>query len=387
MQKLKQDKFFSTAYDLASHYGFVNINNVINEHKTKRKSPKPKPIKIKTKGHKSDIIKLLDIYFSRGIHLEEKPLLVFHTNRAHNDKKVFNNKSEKKASMVLSVINIENAVAEAIILSCIKDIHTKFGSGKPKIKLNSIGCKVSSKTYFSELNSFIRKNIDSFTPQCANMCRESIYDAHKLLWDEGHSEIHSIMPNSIKYLSESSKKHFHNIIKHIESYNVDYELKHDIVEDPEHLDETVFVIESECGSINSKGGRYGNLANTLYRKYVPIVSFSITIDELVDDSDLVLPKKRKPKVFFLNTGDKARFNSLPIISDLFERRIPIAHRLYKTTVSDQLEGEPREMPFCLIYGQEENDNEVIKIKNNKTQSIRTISIKNELHKLKKYLQN
>ena len=383
------EKLFNKAHRIARLYGFVPANEVLKKYR-RIKHEKISPYNKPSEKHLHHLATLLGFYFERSLHLGEyEPLFLFHSNIDKETKSAITaSKKPAETYFTLTIIGIEESYAEALILSCTSHIFRTFKSQNYRIRINSMGTIEDSKIYFSKLAKTLRKAQRNIQPECKKLLTDNrLCEAHLLLYSDEHTGITEYVTPTLRLLSEKARQHFEQVIEYLEAHRLPYELAPDIVELTRNGIHTAFEVNDEDLMLYARGARYDTLPYYVYRRKVPTVAITITLPEKTHGTHQPETQPRKPKIFFFHVGEKARLQSLHMISKLYDANIPVAHRLHCTRVADQLNEEARSYPYTIIFGQEEAENNVICIRKTDTRASRTISINDEeLKSLKEFLK-
>ena len=374
------EKFFDRAHKVASLYGFSPVNEAIKQRRHTKKI-KISPYNRPTEKHLQHLSRLLRFYFEQSLHLGERtPLFLFHSNIDQKTKPVITaSKKPDSTYFTLTVLGIEDPYAEALLLACTSHIFRVCKSKNYRIRINSMGTSDDSKNYFSKLSKTLKKVKRNIHPECKKLLDEGkICEAHTLLYsNDHHSNVAEYITPTLRLLSEKARQHFEHVIEYLEANHLDYELAPDIVELTQHGAHTTFEVHDEELSLHARGARYDQLPGYTYRRRTPATSITINLPEEVRGNYQTKVRPAAPKIFFFHVGEKARLQSLRVISKLYDARIPVAHRLHHRRVADQLDRESRQYPYRIIFGQEEVENNVICLRNAETNASRIISLNDE----------
>ncbi len=375
-RKIKREDFFEKARDVAVVYGFSPIDKIIESYKGK---PREK-IRVNaniSKDSLGDLGSILKFYFERGLHKERKPLFIFHSMIDKDTRSAITKSSrEEESRFCLTLIGVDDPFSEALIIATANRILEELRVKKKLVRINSMGDRIAAQKYYSTLTKTFRKHIDLASVECAKAFNESSVDAHKLIFNEDHTELASQLPSTLKFLSEQDRTHFKTVIEYLDSHEIPYELANDVVNDVRHGIHTTFEIDCEEENIKIKGGRYDTLPNYLFKRKIPISSISMSLEGDLTRGEYKAKNRmnRNPKIFLLHSGYNARLKSLPLLSQLRDARILVEHCLHKIRVMDQLEERGKDRKYILILGQDEVNNNTVRLKKADTKSVKVIKM-------------
>ena len=378
------EKLYEKALKISRNYGFMSFHEINEKKGSPAKRVSVNKEKIDEKLNK--LSKILKFYLSQSLDTQENPLLVFHSNIDKDNKSAFTtSKKPEETQITLTAVGIENSFAEALVMSCISNIFDSLKEKNMKIRINSIGTEKDSKQYFDTLQKTLRKIKTNISPECKKILDKSqIVEAHPLLFDESHKGVYENLIPSVRLLSESARLHFQEIIEFLEEQNLSYELASDLVELPTSAEHSIIEIQGEDTSLYARGARYDTFSKKVFNKKIPVVSVTITTSEKTMGTHKSQKTGRRPKIFLLHSGKIARLKSLPLLQKLTDNNIKVCHGLYHQRVLSQIENMEKEYLYTIIFGQEEAENNVLRIRNNETNSYKILNIE-KIDQLKKIL--
>jgi len=294
----------------------------------------------------------------------------------------------------LEVLGTSKSVADAMIVSLVKNILTEVGLKNLQIDINSIGDPDCRANWRRDLVNYYKKHTREICPDCRERLKENplrVLDCK----NEKCQPIKAEAPESISYLCSGCKAHFKEVLEYLDEMGVDYRINASLVRGLDYYSRTVFEISSHAEGEDGTtvplalggGGRYDYLAKTLgSKKEVPAVGASLGIDRIIAAAGYNRPTPRiikKPKVFFIQLGFEAKLKSFPVIEILRAAKIPIVQTIAKDSLSAQLaQAEKLRVPLAIILGQKEAHEGSVIVRNMDTRSQDTIKVE----KLAEYLK-
>jgi len=161
------------------------------------------------------------------------------------------------------------------------------------LEINSVGCRKCRLAYNSELDDFLKMNIDNLCDDCKDRLRRNplrILDCK----NSSCIEIVKRAPIILDYLCEECKVHFDDVKFYLSRYGVPYELNPYLVRGLDYYTKTAFEIKSgELGAQNSVlgGGRYDGLVKELEGPDVCGIGFALGMERLILSIDNSVVKK------------------------------------------------------------------------------------------------
>ncbi len=432
--------FFEKAAEVALYYGFKPIETPILEKVETFTSGVGSDTDIVSKEMYSFTTKgrdhlalrpegtagVMRAYLEHGMQTLPQPVMLYYHGPFFRHEKPQRGRAREFFQFGFEVLGSDQAIMDALTIKLTYLILEEVGIKNLCILLNSIGDSQCRPSYVRELTAYYRKNINK---ACAH-CRMRLKKNPLRLLDCKEAqcvELAKEAPDIMGFLCDGCKRHFKEVLEHLEAMKIPYRLNHTLVRGIDYYTRTVFEVVSEqeiktepekeaatapaneATAENAKealkeaalppeetvlslggGGRYDQLSRALgSRRVVPAVGAAIGVDRVLSAPGFLSPRPRivkKPKIYFIQVGTGAKFKSFSVIETLRMAKIPVMHSISKDKLSVQLAmAEKTGIPYIIILGQKEaNENSVI-VRNMNTHSQETISIKKLEDYLKKHL--
>lgn len=405
--KSNSDDFLKKAIRIASSYGFDDINKIeaqqkkqlayIKEKAEKKNLSLRKPLLNKIIKQKpiiqhikienidtlsGEIIHAIKTIADKEILIPEHPILICQNNIAK-----LNNK--KYTNLGLIAIGMKKSIAEALLIKTASTILEDMGIENTQVYINSIGDKDSSVRFVNELNLYFRKKINSIPHQIRQSMKKNIFKAYRQLYSK-YNPPEEELPQSIKFLSDNDRKHLSELLEHLETSNISYEIDNFLIGNNKHYSQTLFEIrnlhrQENDFSILAKGGRCDELIKNVFKVDIPVVGmvFEFENKETKED-ELQTIRTKKPKAYFVQLGGEAKKKSLIIIDILRKANIQTYHSLDNDKFSEQFAlAQYFNVPYTIIMGHREALDNTVIVRNMDTQFQHTILVE----ELPKYLKS
>jgi len=255
----------------------------------------------------------------------------------------------------LHILNVEESIADILIIKTIQSILAEHGIRKIQVKINNIGDIESRQSYVKAAKSYYRKNINGLNNHCRQLFKENL----RSLITKGKNEclaIHDEAPKPMEFLNEPARKKFSEILEYLETLEIPYQIDQNILGDLNYSTNTIFeFINEDTGEVVAAGTRYDSLArHCALRKDIPAVGATIKLPHPKKVSATSLTKIDKSKFFFLQIGFAAKLQSLVIIDKLRKNNIPTLHKLYRDKLNTQISAAQKTASdYFIILGQKE----------------------------------
>jgi histidyl-tRNA synthetase len=300
----------------------------------------------------------------------------------------YERKSDKKGcpTFTLEIIGTNKSIADATVIKTSLEILKEYGIENLLVKINSIGDKESYAKFIKEFINHFKKNFEEMTKEC----RQNFKKNPLCILSCGHEKCLKLTescPKPMNFLSEPSRRHFKEVLEHIEFLNIPYEIDEKILSDRPFGCFTVFkIIDAEKPENNlCVGTRYNTLSKKVgFKKETPAIGARIKLPEIKKTS---AKKIFKPIVSFVQIGFEAKLKSLQVIEILRKEKIPTFQMLSRDKLSSQLQtADNMKIPYTIIMGQKEAMENSVIVRESKTHSQETVSIGDLAKYLKKILK-
>lgn len=274
----------------------------------------------------------------------------------------------------VEVLGTSDPSIDAEVISIPFNFYKLLGLKDVKVKINSLGDTESRLKYKEALMDYFRPHLDKLCDDCKNRFEKNplrILDCKQ----DSDLDIMKNAPKMIDYLNEESKIHFEKVQKYLTSMNIDYEIDTNIVRGLDYYTHTVFEVEASVEGFGKNcvlcgGGRYNSLVETLGGPSTPAVGFALGLERLLtilDAEKIDFCDDEQLDVFVASISENQKKYSLKILNELrmngFNADTDYMNRSLKSNFKQIDRLNPK---FIIIIGEEEEKNNIITIKNNKT---------------------
>lgn len=344
--------FFKMANSTAEHFGFTTIDQL-------RKAPECKSCERKAPHTVTGTNKRIDAlngllssaiatYCDEKLHATERPVLMYNVEQVPRS---------GEAAVTFHIFGVSQSIAEAILIQVSRSLLSELGYRDHTVRINSLGCNESITRYSRELTNFLRKRIDTITPNARELMKEHPLHALQSLLDENH-EVGLRSPNPLEYLSDGSRKHFREIIEYLDMSETPYEIDPKMLGHHECYSDALFTLdihtEEDEAPVSVRGGRFDEFVSRNTDLGTPAAGVVITLKDSKAPSRFPRHKTTKPSVYVVQLGFGPKVRSLLLIDQLRQSGIPVFHDLASDSLSAQLrDAEEREVKYVVIVGQKE----------------------------------
>lgn len=271
---------------------------------------------------------------------------------------------------------------DAEVISIPVRFYQLLGLKNIKVNLNSLGDSESRNNYRNALIEYFRPFIGSLCEDCQERFLKNplrILDCKV----DADKDIMKNAPQMIDYLNDSSREHFLKVQEYLRAMNIDFVVNPRIVRGLDYYTHTVFEVEASVEGFGSSnvlgaGGRYDNLVENVGGPKTSGVGFALGLERLLtaleyeninvlEDNGIdiyVIPMSTNEKDFALGIVNNLRMNGFKVDTDYMNRNLKSNFKQ-----ADRLNSR-----YIIIIGEEEKNEHILTIKDNKTKEEYKIEI-------------
>jgi histidyl-tRNA synthetase len=407
MREKKKKKFYDLKYsgpfekgvDIAKYYGF----RLIEPLKIKRVDKVEKLILIKTRKTNEPQqefsieperrIAMIRTFMDEKIGQLPKPIMICHSEV---------DAYKKHGYLNLEIFATAKESAEAVLIHTAITILNNYKYKNLCVSMNSLGNKESLQTFTREITAYYRKHLSDLCPKCRETFKKDPFELIKCR-EESCLKLKLGAPKSINFLSEEDRLHFSNVLEYLEISEIPYVIDHNLLDNKNYCTKTVFEIKSfkekvpvcnpETGQTVCHGGRYGNLSKKLGQtKKIEAVGLSIFLPKGRKRVEIykknISGREKKILFYLIQIGFNAKVKSLKVIEILRQAKIFVKQSIGKDSILVQItRAEKENIPYVIIIGQKEANEDTVIIRNIETRVQKVIPIKEMVSFVKKLKQN
>lgn len=390
--------FIHTAENIAEYYGFSGIETPILEHTE---------IFAKGVGENTDIVEkemysletrggdrltlrpegtagVMRSYIEHGMGSQPQPVMYHYSGPFFRHDKPQKGRYRQLYQFGLEIIGSQKPEYDVLIIQTGYRILKETGKDIV-VKINSLGDSEVRKNYLEKLIDYYKK----YENEISNKDRGRLETNPLRVLDSKEPETKKVnqnAPTCVGNLNESSKQHFDTVLAGLDQAGIRYEIDHTLVRGLDYYSHTVFefVVYDDNGNPSHAlggGGRYDGLAKTMgHNKDIPAVGLGLGIDRTIETAlpETFIPEyKKTPDFYFIQLGDELSVASFPLRELLCAYNIPVRFAQGKNNLGTQLGiAESLEIPYALIFGENEAKTQSVIVRTMKTREQETVSFDN-----------
>lgn len=281
----------------------------------------------------------------------------------------------------IEVLGSSSVLVDAEIISIAVNLLKLIGLKGIKVKINTLGDNESRNNYKKELINFIKPYKEELCDDCKKRLEKNplrILDC-KI---DGEKDVLKKCPKTIDFLNDESLKRFNALKNALDNLEIEYIVDTNLVRGLDYYNHTVFEVQAEIEGFGSQtalcgGGRYNDLVESLNGPTTPAMGFGMGLERLMlaikkeeksllknNQLDLYVINLCNEKSKILNLVNTIRLNGFKVETDLLDKNL-----------KGQFKSIDRLNPkFLTVIGDDELNNNTIKIKDNQTKEETEISI-------------
>ena len=382
-QTLNTTDFLKTVINTAEHYGFREYTEVAKRSECKE-CTETKKISLPVRDRKKDgfhgvISKAVVDFHDHKLFALEKPVFTYSIEALPKTEDI---------AITFNIFNVPKSIGESLLIQTYKTLLSDLGYDSYHIKINSLGDADSLQRYTRELTNFLRKRIDFLPPTARELFKDHAFHALRHLVETDH-ELSYKTPHPLESLSDTSRKHFRDIIEFLDNSDIPYEIETKLLAHHECFSDVIFSLELEVEPYSEDetiltifGGRCDTFSKKHLNKDLTHVSGIITLNRQLPKR---LPRRNvvQPRVHLVHLGFAPKMHSLLLLETLKESGIAVYQSLASDSLSEQIrEAEENNSDYILIMGQKEYVEQSIIVRDMRAKNQEVIS----QHKLPNFMK-
>lgn len=199
----------------------------------------------------------------------------------------------------VEVLGVRNAFMDAEVISLAYRFLTSLGITNMKVKLNTLGDRISRQNYRDVLYDYLKKDYDNLCDTCKDRLERNPLRILDCKYDNERDYIKNA-PKTLDYLNETSKEYFEEVKTALETLDIPYIVDASLVRGLDYYSDTVFEIicdYEELGKANTicAGGRYDGLVELLDGPKTPGIGFAMGLERIIimlKEMEVFIPDER-----------------------------------------------------------------------------------------------
>ena len=222
-------------------------------------------------------------FVENGLFNDTMPLKMWYLSHCFRYEKPQEGRLRQHTQFGVEMYGADTPMANAEILLIATSYFKEFGIN-PVVHINDLGCPDCKKAYIETLKKYIKPHLNELCPDCQ---RRYTQNPLRLLDCKVNEckEVLKDVPLINDYLCDDCKNNFNELIKILDSLNINYEINPKLVRGLDYYTNLVFEFIDNDKKMGQNalgaGGRYNNLVEELGGKSTPVVGFGLGVERLL----------------------------------------------------------------------------------------------------------
>ncbi len=328
-------------------------------------------------------------YLQEGLYAKERLAKLFSVGPMFRHERPQKGRFREFHQIDVEVFGVEEALADAELISMIFLMLCDLGVKNYAIEVNSVGCRQCRGPFRDVLVEYFKKENDRLCEDCVRRLERNplrIFDCKNTQC----IDVAARSPLLYDHLCDNCRNHFDDFLRYMKEYGIAVTINKRLVRGLDYYTGTVFEVTSEdLGAQKAfiAGGRYNNLVEEMGGPATPGIGFAIGMERLAMLADM-RSISGQLICFFAYVGEKAKNYLIPILKAFTAKGMTIRYSYEDKSLRAQMRyADNVNADYVFILGDEEINKGIIILRNmkNKTQHELPLDLKSILEEFKKYI--
>ncbi len=260
-------------------------------------------------------------YIEHGLHNQPLPLRLFYYAPMFRYDRPQAGRYRQLQQFGIEAIGDSDAALDLEVIELAMGAIDGLGLGSMRLLVNSIGDQTDRPAYLDALREYLRPHLSQLG---ADDLRRFEGNPLRLL-DSKDPRIQDLLPGaprSVDYLGADAAAHWRELLHHLDTAGIAYELDHRLVRGLDYYTRTVFEIQPDVEGSQSSvcaGGRYDGLIEQMGGAPTPAIGWAAGIDRLVlnmQRQSIAVPGPSVTPVVVAYRGEAAKAGGIALARDL-----------------------------------------------------------------------
>jgi len=272
----------------------------------------------------------------------------------------------------VEILGKKDPVVDAEIIAMAYKFLEKLKVEDLEVEINTIGGSESRTKFRQALVEYLKDKKDNLCTDCQNRYEKNPLRVLDCKVDT-NGEIVRNAPILMDYLNQEELKHFEEVKKYLNLFNVKYRVNNKLVRGLDYYSNTVFeIVTNKLGSQGTvlAGGRYDNLVEQIGGKNTPAFGFAAGVERLMLLLNNEFENSRGIKLNLIWLGDMCKETAFLLAQNLRLEGIQVDIEYENKSLKAQMKkADKNNSDFAIIIGEDEfkNNKLILKDLKNKTQ--------------------
>jgi len=379
--------FIKSGINTAHHYGFSSIDT-LKSHPACKDCTSKIQHKATAQDKKTDslhgiLTSGITNYFENKINAIPGPSLFYSIEKVPRSGDI---------AISFHVVNVRKSIAEVLLIQALRSLLSDLGYENHSVRINSLGDTDSQTRYTRDLTNYLKKRMVDMPPTARELMKQHPCEALMHLIEKEH-DLAIKSPSPLEYLSDTSRKHFREIVEYLDMSQTPFEIDPKLVGHHTCYSDALFAIDTldenlqreADDTISIRGGRYDTFVSRMSKEKVPAVGAVCILKNKKAPAFIPTPRtKPAPSIYLAQLGFGPKVKSLLLIEELRRAGICVRQNVTSDSLSEQMRNaESTNAQYALILGHKEFMEDEVIVRNLHEQNQENIPLTSLIAHLKK----
>ncbi len=305
-------------------------------------------------------------YLESGLSSKPSPTKLWYNMPMYRYENVQKGRLREFHQIGAELIGSSSYLADVEIIMMANEIFRELRIPDMQLNINSIGCPKCRASYQEKLKEYVENNKEHYCDTCKTRLEKNpmrILDCK----ERKCKELNQKAPVMLDYLCDECKEHFEKVTDLLREAHVIFKINPKIVRGLDYYTKTVFeFVDYRSGLTVLGGGRYDGLIEQFGGVPTPAIGFAAGMERLMELYVEHNPGLREKEVqlYVLSTGEEENKKAIELCKILRENGFIIEKDTMGRSFAAQMKyANKLRTSFVLIIGEEELENNQVRIKN------------------------
>lgn len=328
------------------------------------------------------------LYVENKLYSDAQPIKTFYITPIFRYERPQKGRLREHHQFGVEVYGSKSPSIDAEVMSILDNLYKKLEIKGIELQINSIGCFKCRPNYDEALKGYLSERLDKLCETCNSRFDTNPMRILDCKNDNCQKELEDA-PTMLDYLCDECIEHFDMVKSYLDNLEINYIVNPRIVRGLDYYTKTAFeFISSEIGAKSTVcgGGRYDSLVEQIGGPSTPAIGFGMGIERLLltlENNGLEIPNNNDLDIFIVTMDEKSKTLAMKIVKDLREINISSDLDHLDRSVKAQFKYSNKlNSTYTIVIGNDEIENNSVKIKNMKTGEQEEISLENVVENIK-----
>jgi histidyl-tRNA synthetase len=328
-------------------------------------------------------------FVENGIFNEPQPTKMFYFTPCFRYEKPQSGRLREHHQFGIEAFGASDPSIDAEIINVAMTLYKRLGLDSLELRINSVGCPKCRVEYNKKLKNYLSPKLGSLCETCQERFNKNPLRIIDCKEERCQQQIVDV-PFMLDHLCEECSDHFDKFKDALDIIGLKYTVDPRIVRGLDYYTKTAFeIVTDKIGAQSTVcgGGRYDGLVEEVGGPSTPGIGFGMGIERLLiflEKSGIELPKPPAMDLYIVGLGDAGIKESIRMIHRLRDIDIKCDKDYMARSLKAQMKyANKMNTRFVTVIGEDEINNNKIKVKNMENGSEEEI----QLNQLLDYMKN